>query len=1779
MFWNQLTGRLSSGYAHAYRYCLLVILLTLLGGNDLFAQPSNDSCAVAREIAIPSVFGQSSTYQGSNLGANPELPLYYQDCSPGGGLFSGFGADVWYTFTAPSSMCISIEIIGLSEPEFNLIEGSVCGQGLELLCASGNNPGYVYETAEVDAQRNYLLRVSGGTFLDEGNFSLRITKINCADNEDPNNPTCLVSGSFTLTPPPNQPGNTYEPGQRVNICYTIEQWDPIGDNWIHSVEVSHGSGWDYWSLLSGFPSPSCNDIGYWEWYDSWYHCASGTYQGPGFAYESPMGQEYANSYSECTDVYGNYDPDHPYNYWDDWNPGNNWGDGQGQCTSVPPIPRRFCWSIRVDDCPPNPSSSSLDLSIEIRVNGDGDTGSWIYDFCDDDPDEYISLQVENTECNEEDCNFWIAAIDEENISCPGETDGFLVVNSPSSEIGPFNVSVYTLNDELLYYYPDVTMPFVSPAELDTGYYGILVEALNASSFNFCNTGVIDIVHVDYPFEVLPRVLEGCSQDSIQLRGATWPVLEAATFRWNGPNDFNSTLQDPFVYEEGTYFLTVRDNGCRISDSIIVSFRDSLPLEIDYFIGPPCADNRLQLTATGAAPGSSNYQWLDANTGQVLTPSYFPSQSLWDFGQIDDDLALRLVGYNPQGCSDTLDFTANYLEAPPFVYEFTVDDCSSTVGQVSFPDNNGETIVLWADLQAPENPRTFDNLTPGEENTISVLVTYNDLSCTYEDSVTVIGPGLALTSLDTIVCPGDSALLVASQADNYQWSTGETTSSIYVPSIPGSSSIYSVTATDFYGCERVEEISILSTNLAIAQFTYTNNGLTYQFQPTAPEHADTEYFWDFGDGNTSTAYAPEHTFSLGNNFEVELTVTTRCGLDVFTESINLQQPPQANFTTDISQGCAPLTVTFINQSLNADSYLWSFPGGSPSSSTEENPVITYNITGNYQVQLMATNEVTSVVLTTFSAVQVAGYQPVGSISFNTNQLQVQFTGNQNYATSYLWNFGDGTTSSSLSPQYTYATSGTYDVSLTLTNACGSVVITEQVTVQRPAPEVVFTAIDATQGCAPLTVTFLNQSINAVNYQWTFAGATPNTSTDETPTVTYDLPGSYAVQLIASNESGITTSSQENYIEIFAGPSGNFSTTTGELTAQFTSTTSNVDTYLWDFGDGTTNSSAHPSHTYTANGTYTVSLTISNECGTAVITQEVTVQQAAPEAGFSTIESASGCAPLTVTYLNQSLNADTYGWTFPGGVPETSTLPNPTVTYLEAGVYDVTLVATNQTGSSTSETQSFVEVFPSPAGSFSYTSDFLTAQFSSSVTDTDSYLWDFGDGTTSTAPNPSHTYNISGTYVVSLSITNNCGTVVITQEVGVMRPIPQVSFTTEDPQQGCSPLTVNFINQSANANSYLWVFPGGEPGNSTETNPTITYHTPGIYDVQLNATNETGTNTLVAQFFVEVYPEPNGTFTHVSDFLSVQFTSMVNNTDSYLWDFGDGNTSTAANPSHLYSGSGTYEVSLSITNECGTVVITEDVSVMRPLPQVAFTTEEAPQGCVPLSVNFINESIDADSYQWLFPGGDPSSSIEENPTVIYNEAGSYPVQLTAGNESGELLLEQLNYIEVFPLPSASFTFVNDMLMISFTSSAMNTDSYLWDFGDGNTSTEVSPIHTYAQAGEYQVNLMVENECGSLSISNTIMVIATAVVDINEHTSWLIYPNPSSGLLWLEVTNWPKQTDNQVTIFNALGEQMGQKTIKLAPGNSRTPLILDLPSGVYWLRLDQVAFPGAVQKIILQ
>ena len=252
-------------------------------------------------------------------------------------------------------------------------------------------------------------------------------------------------------------------------------------------------------------------------------------------------------------------------------------------------------------------------------------------------------------------------------------------------------------------------------------------------------------------------------------------------------------------------------------------------------------------------------------------------------------------------------------------------------------------------------------------------------------------------------------------------------------------------------------------------------------------------------------------------------------------------------------------------------------------------------------------------------------------------------------------------------------------------------------------------------------------------------------------------------------------------------------TAPLTVNFTDqSTGSIDSWSWDFGDGGSSTAQNPSHTYSAAGTYTVSLTVTGPGGsdTNTKTDYITVNACiAPTAAFSG-SPTSGDAPLTVSFTDESTGSPT-SWSWDFGDGGTSTAQNPSHTYSAAGTYTVTLTATNSCGSDDAVRTDYITVnacvAPTAAFSGSPTSGNapLTVSFTDESTGSPtSWSWDFGDGGTSTAQNPSHTYSAAGTYTVTLTATNSCGSdqAVRTDYITVTEPSGQWYVITYDDFEG-------------------------------------------------------------------------------------------------------------------------------------------------------------------------------------------------------------------------------------------------------------------------------------------------------------------------------------------------------------------------------------------------------------
>jgi PKD repeat protein len=226
--------------------------------------------------------------------------------------------------------------------------------------------------------------------------------------------------------------------------------------------------------------------------------------------------------------------------------------------------------------------------------------------------------------------------------------------------------------------------------------------------------------------------------------------------------------------------------------------------------------------------------------------------------------------------------------------------------------------------------------------------------------------------------------------------------------------------------------------------------------------------------------------------------------------------------------------------------------------------------------------------------------------------------------------------------------------------------------------------------------------------------------------------------------------------------------------------------------------------------------------------------------------------------------------------------------------------------------------------------LTVNFTNSSTNATSFLWDFGNGQTSTLLNPSITYNSVGIYTVSLTGSNsNASNTIIKTNLITVSPVPvptPVADFLANKVSGTVPLTVNFTNTSTNSTSFLWDFGNGQ--SSTLQNPSITYNTAGTYTVTLIATGEGGNNTIIKTNLITISPAPV-TPPPVSSFslgnISVSFKNTSTGATSYKWNFGDGIISTVASPTHIYSKPGTYIVTLTSKSAAGSTIFSKTITL--------------------------------------------------------------------------------------------------------------------------------------------------------------------------------------------------------------------------------------------------------------
>ncbi|MFZ5981492.1 MAG: PKD domain-containing protein [Candidatus Zixiibacteriota bacterium] len=585
----------------------------------------------------------------------------------------------------------------------------------------------------------------------------------------------------------------------------------------------------------------------------------------------------------------------------------------------------------------------------------------------------------------------------------------------------------------------------------------------------------------------------------------------------------------------------------------------------------------------------------------------------------------------------------------------------------------------------------------------------------------------------------------------------------------------------------------------------------------------------------------------------------------------------------------------------------------------------------------------------------------------------------------------------------------------------------------------------------------------------------------------------------------------------------------LTVSFTDASTNSPTsWSWSFGDGGSSTTQNPSHTYTAAGTYTVTLTATNEYGSDSETKTgyITVSEG-PTASF-TGTPTSGEVPLTVTFTNSSSGATSYSWTFGDG--GTSTSQNPSHIYTAAGTYTVALTATNACGSDTYTRTGYITVTcTAPTASFTGTPTSgdapLTVAFTDASTGATAWSWDFGDGGTSTSQNPSHTYTAVGTYTVALTVTNSCGsdTYTRTDYITVTCTAPTAAFSGS-PTSGDYPLTVAFTDASTGATSWSWDF--GDGGTSTSQNPSHTYTATGTYTVALTVTNACGSDSETKTGYITV-TEPS------SDYASLPYSTgfETGSFDQYWY------TQTS-------SSVGRIRITTSYTPHSGSYHMTMDVSTNGTYSQneAWLRLNLAGKSDVDLTFwwkEFGDETHTQDGVFFSDDGGSTFTKVYSlaNGSTTWQQialdvdalASSYSLDLNGTFvvkfqqydnyviTTDGMAFDDISVISNDVPPVAAFTGNPTSgtvpLTVSFTDqSTYNPTSWNWNFGDGTTSTEQNPSHTYSTIGTYTVSLTVTNAFGSDTETKTDYITVNEVGENAMHVYDIVVTRVRSGFRYL-------------------------------------------------------------------
>ncbi len=893
----------------------------------------------------------------------------------------------------------------------------------------------------------------------------------------------------------------------------------------------------------------------------------------------------------------------------------------------------------------------------------------------------------------------------------------------------------------------------------------------------------------------------CSGTTLNLNAST-AAMGTISYSWTGPNGFISNIQNPSIANvttaaSGTYNVILTVNNCVSSASPLVVLINPLPLA--PVVGSPvnyCIGNTASALTATALPGHT-LLWYNVATGgtsSTVAPvplttvvgntNYYVSQ-VNTATSCEGARALINVIINPDAIADFR--PTDTIGCPPF------NITSAIINLQTYPANNG--IYQWYVNNVLIGTGTvFPGYTIlNEDDFVTIkLKVISPFGCK-SDSIshnfyTYKLPHPSFTLSDTLGC-GPISVLITNTTPNiglftYTWNfgNGQTSSAaqpgtiVFPPNPNSGDTTYVISLSIFSICDTItvtDSVRVKAKPKALftpsrtvgcspMTVTFTNNSLGI----------NNTYFWDFGDGTTTTTNnnnSVVHTYNTGiqDTFYIRLIAVNECGADTITYSV-IAAPNNIHLNLAVNGtnyfGCEPHTVAFINNTPGASSFDWNFGDGNTLNTTAIFDTVyhTYLSAGTFTVTLTAQNSCTDT-----SATLTITVFPKPHAAFIADRYTacigepIHFTNLSSAATSYLWQFGDGGTSTLLDPTHAYAAPGLYNVMLIVyrVNAPGNICVdttVQQVQIVGTQPGS-FTMSGNSSLCAPFTVTFVNQNRPSVSSNWDFGDG--NTATGDSVVHTFLTAGIFIVKLTVTVPGGCTFITQ-NTVTV-SGPSGSLLYTGGFKCypdpVRLEAVAVNTNTLLWDFGDGTTLSTTQLVifHNYTNPGLYVPTLTLQNTAGCNYFIQGLdTIKVDKIDAGYN-YATQHYCGSTELAFADTShvfFGTSLVKWDFGDG--NTGAGVNINHTYSTTGLYAVQMIVIGNSGCSDTVTKQLnVFVNSKPVASISADTLACTNQpvlFSGIVQSTDPlniYQWTISNGVNAAGQNLSYSFPLPGLFSVT------------------------------------------------------------------------------------------------------------------------------------------------------------------------------------------------------------------------------------------------------------------------------------------------------------------------------------------------------------------------------------------------------------------------------------------------